>query len=200
MGQIFRGEIPGNLAGTISYRAVSQDQYGNTGTTPFLVYTATDPALGTPFCFGDGTQPTACPCANNGAAGRGCANSTNANGALLTASGSTSPDTAVLSGSGMPASVSAIYLKGDANNGTGVLFGDGVRCADGALIRLRTKQNSGGASQFPDSTDTVDLSTRGGTPPGSGAIGYYQVYYRNAAATFCPPETFNVSNGVTITW
>ena len=80
------------------------------------------------------------------------------------------------------------------------MFGDGVRCADGSLIRLRTKQNVGGASQFPDSTDTLTLSARGGTPPGSALVGYYQVYYRNSAGAFCPPETFNVSNGIIITW
>ena len=200
MGQIFRGEIPGNLVGTITYRAVSTDKYGNTGVTSVLNYTATGASLGTAFCFGDGTQTTPCPCANNGAAGRGCANSTNAAGALLTASGTTTPDTGVLSGSGMPATVSAIYLKGDSNNGTGLVFGDGVRCTDGALIRLRTKNNVGGASQFPDSTDTVNLSTRGATPSGSGLTAYYQVYYRNAASGFCPPETFNVSNGIIVTW
>ena len=79
-------------------------------------------------------------------------------------------------------------------------FGDGVRCADGTLIRLRTKANVGGASSFPDSTDTITLSTRGGVTVGSGARRYYQTYYRNSAAAFCPPETFNVTNGWVMDW
>jgi hypothetical protein len=119
---------------------------------------------------------------------------------LLGASGSTALDTAKLNGSGMPLTVSCIYLKGDVNTPTGVTFGDGVRCVDGSLIRLRTKANVGGVSQFPDSTDTTSLSVRGGTPPGSGLTAFYQVYYRNSASGFCPPETFNVSNGVILNW
>ena len=98
----------------------------------------------------------------------------------------------------MPATVSCIYLQGDAN--TQSVFGDGVRCAGGTLLRLRTRSNVGGASFFPDSTDTITLSQRGGVTPGSGAVRYYQTYYRNAAAAFCPPETFNVTNGIRITW
>ena len=68
------------------------------------------------------------------------------------------------------------------------------------LLRLRTRANVGGASTFPDSTDTVTLSQRGGVTVGSGATRYYQTYYRNAAAAFCPPETFNVTNGQIVVW
>ena len=104
----------------------------------------------------------------------------------------------MLAGTLMPATVSCIYLQGDAL--TDVLFGDGVRCTGGTLLRLRTRVNVGGASAFPDSTDTVTLSQRGGVTPGSGARRYYQTYYRNSAAVFCPPETFNVTNGWRLTW
>ncbi|MBI5364534.1 MAG: hypothetical protein HZA53_15260 [Planctomycetes bacterium] len=159
------------------------------------------PANGAPFCFGDGldvAHTTACPCANVGSAGNGCANSVNANGANLAASGSIPADSVVLSGSGMPATVSCIYLQGDGLDDA--VFGDGVRCAGGALVRLRTRLNAGGASSFPDSTDTVTLSQRGGVTVGSGATRSYQTYYRNSAALFCPPETFNVTNGWQISW
>ncbi|MBK7875078.1 MAG: hypothetical protein IPJ77_04890 [Planctomycetes bacterium] len=153
------------------------------------------------FCAGDGIatdHTTPCPCGNNGAAGNGCANSTNVNGANCALTGSTFLDTATLSASGMPATSSCIYLQGDALDDT--TFGDGVRCTGGSLIRLRTRINVAGASTFPDSTDTITLSARGGVTPGSGDRRYYQVYYRNAAGLFCPPETFNVSNGVVIDW
>ena len=75
-----------------------------------------------------------------------------------------------------------------------------MRCAGGTLLRLRTKVNVGGASSFPDSVETISLSVRGGVVPGSGVTRRYQTYYRNAAAAFCPPETFNVTNGLTIDW
>ena len=74
------------------------------------------------------------------------------------------------------------------------------RCVSGNAKRLGAKINVGGASQFPEPGDP-SLSVRGGTPPpGSGLTGQYQVYYRNAAAVFCPPATFNVSSGVQINW
>ena len=70
----------------------------------------------------------------------------------------------------------------------------------GFFKRLRTKLNVAGGSSFPDSVETVTLSQRGGVTIGSGARRYYQTYYRNAAAAFCPPETFNVTNGVVVDW
>jgi len=160
-----------------------------------------DGPSGIGFCAGDGLDPlvtVACPCGNFGAPGNGCANSVNASGAHLDTFGTVANDDVMLAGTLMPATVSCIYLQGDAN--TQSVFGDGVRCAGGTLLRLRTRSNVGGASFFPDSTDTITLSQRGGVTVGSGATRYYQTYYRNSAPLFCPPETFNVTNGVTVTW
>jgi hypothetical protein len=161
----------------------------------------TPPIPMTPFCGGDGLDPgvlTACPCQNVGAPGHGCANSVEPAGALLRGSGAPAQDSVVLLASGMPATASCIYLQGDLPDD--VVFGDGVRCSGGNLLRLRTKQNAGGASQFPDATETITLAQRGGVVPGSGVVRFYQTYYRNAAAAFCPPATFNVTNGWQILW
>ncbi len=161
--------------------------------------------IGTPVCAGDGTLPTPCPCGNNGSSGNGCANSANPAGASISATGWSQPDaltgddTVVLHGSGMPATSTAIYLKGSAVAVGGQPFGDGVSCVGGSLIRLRTKINVGGASQFPEPGDP-SLSNRGATPPGSGLTGVYAVYYRNAAAAFCPPFTYNISSTMQIDW
>jgi hypothetical protein len=154
------------------------------------------------FCAGDGLDAhvtTACPCGNAGAPGRGCAWHAGPQGALLAASGSTSPDTLVLTASGMPAAApSTIFLKGDVLLAGGIVFGDGVRCVDGDLIRLGTKVNVGGAAQYPE-PGNLPISVRGGTPVGSGAIGSYQTYYRNAAL-YCTSATFNVTNAVRVVW
>jgi len=151
----------------------------------------------TPICFGDGSG-TACPCGNTGAAGNGCANSLNANGANLTTSGvsSSGADTLVLSGSGMPDS-SALYYQGSMTiaGGAGSVFGDGLRCAGGTIIRLGTKLNIAGASQYPEAGD-LSVSVRGMVLQGTRV---YQVWYRNAAA-FCASETFNLTNGVSVVW
>jgi hypothetical protein len=161
------------------------------------------PPPGVEYCAGDGIDPnvtTACPCANFGATGNGCASSFNAAGAHITAHGAVATDDVVLDGSGMNNTGNSIFLKGDTDDLGGVVFGDGVRCAVGTLIRLRTVPLVAGTSSFPDSTQTITLSARGGTPVGSGLTGYYTVYYRNAAAAFCPPGTFNTANGYKVTW
>ncbi len=151
----------------------------------------------TAYCFGDTGN---CPCANVGTAGNGCPSSVNPGGANLAATGTASvgADTLVLAGTGMPNS-SALYFQGTTqiNGGLGAPFGDGLRCAGGAIIRLGTKQNAAGASQYPDAGDAL-ISIRGSIP-GAGATRTYQVWYRNAA-NFCNAETFNLTNGVMIVW
>ena len=148
----------------------------------------------TAYCAGDGTG-TACPCGNNGAAGHGCASSVNPAGAQLLAAGSSSlsNDTVVLSGSDMPNS-SALYFQGTSQ--TSAQFGDGLRCVGGTIVRLGTKTNAGGASQYPSAGDP-SVSVRGMV--GAPGARQYQIWYRNAAA-FCTPSTFNLTNGLSLTW
>jgi hypothetical protein len=150
------------------------------------------------FCSGDGSLATPCPCGNVGAPGHGCANSISPNGVALAATGTTNPDTMTLSVSGVPGT-SAIFLQGDTYDSAGIPFGDGLRCVDGNLLRLSSSPIVANASQFPGPGDPL-LSVRGQVLPGSGAYRLYQVYYRNAAALFCPPETFNVSSGWALIW
>jgi hypothetical protein len=158
------------------------------------------PSTGTPFCFGDGTG-TPCPCGNNGQPGRGCANSIVAAGALLSATGnpSTTTDTVTLIGTGMP-NASVLYFQGTTqqNGGLGSLFGDGLRCAGGVVVRLGTKVNVNNTSQYPTGSD-LPVHTRGQVPA-AGGTRTYQCWYRNAAAAFCPPAAFNLSNGLQIVW
>jgi hypothetical protein len=163
------------------------------------------PATG--YCFGDdsGTQ---CPCSTAGGGsvppgqpGNGCPNSVNANGANLAGSGAASigGDTFLLSGTGMPNS-SALYFQGtsQAAAGAGTVFGDGLRCAAGSVIRLGTKTNAAGASQYPAAGDQ-SISVKGANVAGN--LRFYQCWYRNADPAFCiVPSTFNLTNGVSVTW
>jgi hypothetical protein len=108
-----------------------------------------------------------------------------------------SNDTVVLQGTQMPNS-SALYFQGTTqqNGGLGSVFGDGLRCAGGAIIRLGTQTNAGGQSSYPAGAQ-LHVSVRGSiTSPG---IRTYQAWYRNAAA-FCTPSTFNLTNGLQLTW
>src|SRR5258708_37612356 len=67
--------------------------------------------IGTPFCFGDHSLPTPCPCGNFGHPGRGCDNSAHTGGAILTARGATNPDWVVLASSGELPSAVSIFLQ-----------------------------------------------------------------------------------------
>ena len=160
------------------------------------------PLVARAFCAGDGTLPTACPCGNAGASGHGCGNSQNASGAKLSASGNTAPaDTLVLQASGMPAIATAacVFLQGSTRNTAGIVFGDGLRCAAGTLVRLGTKSMPAGHARYPEPGDPP-LSIRGGVTPGSGVTRWYQAWYRNAALGFCTSATFNVTSGVEVRW
>jgi len=154
---------------------------------------------GTAYCFGDGTA-TACPCANSSSFGtnEGCLNSLGLGGKLVaTGSASLGNDTLVLQGTQMPNS-SALYFQGTAQQSAvaGAVFGDGLRCAAGSITRLGTKTNAGGGSVYPAVGDP-SVSVRG-VVLGAGTR-EYQVWYRNAAA-FCTASTFNLTNGLQVSW
>lgn len=150
------------------------------------------------FCAGDGSGAP-CPCGNAGAAGNGCANSLNPNGANLAATGqpSVAADSLRLVGSGMPDG-SALYFQGTTQvaGGLGSAFGDGLRCVGGSVRRLGTELNVGGNSQHPASGDPP-VSIQGAVAPGD--VRAYQVWYRNPAV-FCTSSTFNLTNAVQVVW
>ncbi|MBK7875835.1 MAG: choice-of-anchor E domain-containing protein [Planctomycetes bacterium] len=177
--------FPVDLIGAIAFDGVFEVKY----------FYETSP---TAFCSGTSNSVWgSCPCGNFGAPLHGCANSVDANGAALTASGASSitGDTLVLATSGMPNS-NAIFLQGNDLADPLTVFGDGLRCIDGSLIRLGTSAIAGGSASYPSPVQ-LPVSVRAGiAAPG---MRYYQTYYRNAAA-FCTPATFNVSNALAVHW
>lgn len=170
--------------------------------TQETVIAVVDPHEGVELtCFGDGidaSHATNCPCGNFGGEYRGCANSVDPLGARLRVSGRPAHDDVVLHAADMPTSVACVFFQGD--GAADQVFGDGVRCVGGNIVRLRVTSNSDGASAFPLASDATTLSARGGVSVGSGLTRSYQVYFRDAAAAFCPPAGFNITNGVRITW
>jgi Tol biopolymer transport system component len=151
------------------------------------------------FCWGDGTA-TACPCANSGASGRGCASSVDAFGAVLSAQGtaSVSADTLTFVCGGTTSSL-VIYFQGtlQENGGQGVVLGDGLRCIGGTLLRLGPESATAGSSQYPNGSD-LPISVKG-LVPAAGGTRTYQTWYRDPAA-FCTPLTYNLSNGTQVSW
>lgn len=204
---------PAGVPGTIALQLTGSATSFATGGSALVVSFQTRagvPALrvcyvfapaGVAVCIGDGSTGQSCPCGNSGASGHGCANSVNPLGAELEAIGtpSVASDSLALRGSGMPASATCLYFQGTSlvAAGAGAAFGDGLRCAGGTVIRLGTKTNSLGASQYPTAGD-ASISVRGLVPP-AGGTRVYQAWYRNAGA-FCTSSTFNLTNGVTVSW
>jgi hypothetical protein len=156
-------------------------------------------STGTAFCPGDGTG-TACPCGNSSALGShsGCLSSLNVGGQLM-ASGAANltNDTLVLHGTSMPNSF-ALYFQGTTqqSGGLGTVFGDGLRCAAGSIMRLGATMNAGGSSQYPFGAFPA-IHVKGNIT--SAGTRTYQAWYRNAAA-FCTPSTFNLTNGWQLSW
>lgn len=91
-----------------------------------------------------------------------------------------------------------LYFQGKnaQNNGMEIPFGDGLMCAGGQILRLGSKINAAGASHYPQQGDQP-LSVRGMVAP--GMVVNYQCWYRNAAS-FCTPQTFNLTNAVQVQW
>ncbi len=159
---------------------------------------------GTPYCFGDGTGATLCPCdpGQSGNPGEGCANSFGSGGKIA-ASGtaSVSNDSVVLHATNLPPTTAALFFQGNnkQNGGNGSQFGDGLLCVNGSVVRLGSKTASGGSVDFGAGVGSDPLVSVRGMVPGTGATRRYQVWYRNAAP-FCTPSTFNLTNGLEIAW
>ena len=167
-------------------------------------------APGTSFCEPNTGGVIACPCGNNGAAGKGCENSAATGGAQLSGTGSASTlgDTLVMTATGIASAgpscvgfnqnLTSILLQGTTLLAAGVPFGDGVRCFGGALKRINVGVSSAGTYNF--GPGVLAQSTALGDPLVSGDTRYYLVYYRDSCPTFCPSSNFDATQGYMITW
>ena len=148
------------------------------------------------YCSGDSSNPIGCPCGNIGSPEEGCANGTGLGGKLRSnGSSSVSAGDLVLTSSQLIPSQPGLYFQGNnaINSGDGSLFGDGLRCAGGGVIRLQVR--------FSDSTGSsstnINLSAAGGAL--AGDTKRYQIWYRDPASSPCG-ALFNLSNGLEITF
>ena len=155
------------------------------------------------FCFGDASS-LACPCGNNSVVGAatGCLNASGS-GARLTDSGvaSVSADSLALEGVGMPPGTICLFVQGGSSSAP-VVFGDGLRCASGALKRLYVSAAPTGSVEVPGlfGTSVSVRSAAEGDVLAAGSTRSYQIFYRDADATFCTSNTFNMSSGLSIAW
>jgi Tol biopolymer transport system component len=150
-----------------------------------------------------------CPCSNPPAApGRGCDNSAATGGATLSASGNSelTADGLVFATSGEEPTALSILAQGNSLLAPGSVYGQGVRCVGGRLIRLFTGSASGGSIVVPDfSVGNVPVSVRSaqkGDVIQPGESRWYYVFYRDLIVLGgCPPDsTFNATQAGRIDW
>ena len=132
--------------------------------------------------------------------GSGCANGVFSSGAKLVGSGQASVgnDTLVLSTSGLEPNNTGLYFQANnlTNGGNGVVFGDGIRCTGGGMIRLQIRTADGAGN----SSTTIAIGAKGGVS--AGVTKRYQCWYRTILAPPCGAgvNDFNLSNGYEIVW
>ena len=167
----------------------------------FQTLSISEPSTGTPSCFGDGSG-AACPCGNFSSAGAlsGCLSSIGLGG-RLTGSGATNVggDSFVLNATHVP-NGPGLFFQGSSlqAGGAGFVFGDGLLCAGGSIVRLGVVFAAGNASSYPGGTTPGPISIGGGCLPGD--LRHYQVWYRDAVVSFCSPAVFNLTNALDVTW
>ena len=182
-------------AGLIDINMQSESELTLTNTAFTLLHLELTPSPWSPgtdtYCHGD-----PCPCGNPSTDGSGCLNGSGA-GALLWASGSVSITNADLSlhTQGLIPEQPGLYFQGNnaINGGIGTFFGDGLRCAGGAVRRLQVVF----ADATGNSQTSIDLPASGAVSPGE--IKHYQLWYRDPNLSPCGAG-FNLSNGLSATW
>jgi hypothetical protein len=142
----------------------------------------------------------ACPCANHGADGAGCASSTGF-GARLVAQGraALSGDTLSLSVAGLPPESTVQLHCGQSIAGGGTPFGDGVRCFGAPYSASAPRRASGGVARFGFGVAGDLPLSQLGQVQYSPESRHYQVRYRDPAA-FCGPAYFNFSAALRVEW
>ena len=198
----------------------SQHSSGGSGTRSMLAwndmdssYTYSDIEGGiydyaqfTSFCF-PGIDVASCPCGNPPAgSGQGCNNSSGTGGAQLYESGtsSLSADNVVFTSFGEKPTATTVFLQGAGVSTTGIVFGQGIRCAAGTLKRLYVKTASGGSASAPVGGDP-SVSARSaalGDTIAAGQNRYYLAYYRDPVVLggCSASSTFNTTQTGALSW
>jgi len=152
----------------------------------------------------------ACPCSNPPAGpGRGCDNSAGTGGASFTASGAAllSEDSLVFSAELETPSALSIVMQGNAGIPTGVVYGQGIRCVGGTIVRrLYVKSAFYGSITAPESAlgepPVTVRSAEKGDVIRPAESRWYLVYYRDPVVRGgCPPSsTFNATQTGQVAW
>jgi len=172
-GQVFRGELPGNLVGTVSYRVRSSDPAGNVGLSTVRSYVASGACAGNPLAY--------------------CTAGTSASGCQATLSSTGTPS--ATSPSGFTVTASAVEGAKDGlffygfNGAQAAPWGNGTsyQCVVPPVKRAGLLQGSGTGGSC-DGVLAQDLNAfwAGASPskvPAAGQLVWLQLWYRDPLGT-----------------
>lgn len=157
----------------------------------------------TAFCNGVDGSTAGCPCAPGGASA-GCDVPIPAmqgggltGGVTLTATAQSFGvmNAATMTSTGYPPAStpgSVLFRNTSLDAGSPVVFGDGIRCVDGAgVVRIGGSGAAGG---------TATHTFGHGTMAGTGTF-FYQAWFRSTPISYCDPTAaFNLGSGATLDW
>jgi len=137
------------------------------------------------------------PCGNSSAL-TGCLNSLGL-GATLDGAGTSSlaTDDMTIIAASMPPGTSTLFFSGP--NQAQTPFGDGLRCIGNPTFRIEIKSADASGSATYGPGVATDLCVNSSQCMTAGQTFNFQVWYRNAAS-FCTPATFNLTNGLSVTY
>ncbi|MCB9903883.1 MAG: FG-GAP repeat protein [Planctomycetes bacterium] len=149
-------------------------------------------SVGTAFCFGDGSG-AACPCANFGASGEGCASSMGYGSSLLAlGSDFVSDDFLVLMAISARPNMPGLFLQGASQIETP--FKDGLLCMGNPTERLQVVFTDAEGTAI----STASIVTEGNVT--AGDTRYYQYWFRDAGGVSPCGTGSNFSSAVEINW
>ena len=201
--------VPGQFANYANPGANVQPPTSFDAVTPSQVmvriHCVSGPA--TYLCDPNGSPTQICPCSNPPSGpGRGCNNSSNTGGASITGLGNASvaASTVIFTTAAEKPTALTILLQGTTVNTGGIVFGQGIRCATGALKRLYQHNAVGGSITAPSGTD-LPIPIRSanlGDPIIAGQHRWYLAYYRDSTVLGgCSAfSTFNDTNTADVLW
>jgi hypothetical protein len=153
---------------------------------------------GQPMCP-SANVPSGCPCDIALGVGGGCFNALGKSATLISSgTASVAADTLAFTAAEMMPGTAGTLFQGTGTPAAITIFGDGILCVTGSLVRLGTQFGPSGAVDWPLAS-LGTISAAGFVPPSGGTF-YYQVMYRDATPGFCTSATFNLTSAQRVNW
>lgn len=153
------------------------------------------------FCESNPESGSACPCGDPGLAGHGCPNAIWSTGAALLAHGTPALDDVELVARGLPEGL-ALFVQGDLELQSPALFGHGLSCVGGQVLRLYSERVRGGTARAPAPGEPGlrARAARLGDVLLPGSMRFVQACYRDGPHGGCTERGLGLSSALRVRW